>query len=114
MPHDPILPLVQVNFHVDTDLAGDTRAGRTDVIGFDAWTMSDASLEGHLTGGRLQVSYDDGASWTSVPLTGSTGQWKGHVTYPDNPSRFVSLRAKAWDSKGNTVTQEITRAYGLK
>jgi hypothetical protein len=38
MLHDPILPMEQVNFHVDADLAGDTRAGRRDTIGFDAWT----------------------------------------------------------------------------
>ena len=114
MLHDPILPMVQVNFHVDTDLAGDTRAGRRDTIGFDAWTMPEAALEGTVTGGRLQVSYDDGKSWQAVALTGKTGHWTGHLSYPDNPSRFVSLRARAWDSKGNTVTQEITRAYGLK
>jgi subtilisin family serine protease len=114
MLHDPILPLVQVNFHVDTDLAGDTRAGRRDTIGFDAWTMPEAALKGTVVGGRLQVSYDDGASWQAVPLTGRTGHWTGHLSYPDNASRFVSLRAHAWDSKGNTVTQEITRAYGLK
>ena len=114
MLHDPILPMVQVNFHVDTDLAGDTRAGRRDTIGFDAWTMPEAALEGTVTGGRLQVSYDDGKSWQAVALTGKTGHWTGHLSYPDNASRFVSLRARAWDSKGNTVTQEITRAYGLK
>jgi hypothetical protein len=114
MLHDPILPMVQVNFHVDTDLVGDTRAGRRDTIGFDAWTMPEAALEGTMTGGRLQVSYDDGESWQAVPLTGRTGHWTGHLSYPDNASRFVSLRARAWDSKGNTVTQEMTRAYGLK
>jgi hypothetical protein len=109
-----ILPLVQVNFHVDTDLAGDTKAGRQDTIGFDAWTMADAAMAGRLTGGRFEVSYDGGASWHKVALTGKTGHWKAHLTYPKNPARSVSLRATAWDSKGNRVTQAIISAYGLK
>jgi subtilisin family serine protease len=111
---DPILPFVQVNFHVKTDLAGDARAGRRAAIGFDAWTMRDATLAGHLTGGRLAVSYDGGRTWHRVHLTGPTGSWTGHLRYPQDARKFVSLRASAWDSKGNRVTQVIHRAFGLR
>ena len=59
----------------------------------------------------LQVSYDDGESWQAVPLTGRTGHWTGHLSYPDNASRFVSLRARAWDSKGNTSKVTIQNVF---
>ena len=46
MLHDPILPMVQVNFHVDTDLAGDTRAGRRTPSGSTPGRCPRLSLEG--------------------------------------------------------------------
>lgn len=114
LDHDPLLPFVQVGFDVDTDTAGDARAGARDEIGLTAWQLPEVSLGGEVEGASLQVSYDDGKSWDAVALRGRTGSWHATLRYPDNPARYVSLRATAWDSKGNRATQTVIRAYGLR
>ncbi|WP_051393083.1 S8 family serine peptidase [Glycomyces arizonensis] len=57
----------------------------------------------------LEYSVDDGQTWHEAPVWGGTG-WIG------NPwgSGYVSLRATADDGEGNTVTQEVIRAYGYR
>ncbi|MEU4718123.1 S8 family serine peptidase [Nonomuraea dietziae] len=66
------------------------------------------------TGGRLkdlnvEVSTDDGATW-SIPKLVRTPA--GGVVFLRNPATgHVSLRAKATDVSGNTVEQTIIRAY---
>ncbi|MFI0407441.1 hypothetical protein [Actinomadura sp. 3N508] len=63
----------------------------------------------------LQASFNDGASWVNVPLTGSgTDRWGGTVTHPWWNNGFVSLRFNASDGSGNSVQQTVTRAYGLR
>ncbi|MFI6560961.1 hypothetical protein [Streptomyces sp. NPDC050534] len=57
----------------------------------------------------LQVSYDDGASWRAVPLTGG----RGTLTVPRDAS-YISVRAAATDDRGGSVTQEIIRAVGVR
>jgi hypothetical protein len=69
-----------------------------------------------VTDARLWVSYNDGATWTSVPLTNTGG---GHFTaslnHPSNPARqFVALRLEAADAGGSRLNQTIFRAYGLE
>lgn len=56
----------------------------------------------------MEVSYDDGAHWTEVPVAGG----KALLNHP--ASGHVSLRAKVTDTAGNTVDQTIIRAYRLR
>jgi hypothetical protein len=62
----------------------------------------------------LQVSYDDGATWTNAPVQQTTDGWQATV---DNPKgvkgRYVSLRSFAEDTIGRTVDQTVIHAYGL-
>ncbi|MEU5948805.1 S8 family serine peptidase [Micromonospora sp. NPDC047465] len=60
-----------------------------------------------LTG--LEVSYDDGTTWTPVEVEDGTAKVKNPRT-----DGFVSLRATAADAVGNTVRQTILRAYGVR
>jgi hypothetical protein len=62
----------------------------------------------------VSVSYDDGATWVAVPTTEQHGQYTATVRQPKGVSGFVSLRATAVDSKGNTVTTTVYRAYQLR
>ncbi|MFI0407443.1 hypothetical protein [Actinomadura sp. 3N508] len=63
----------------------------------------------------LQASFNDGATWVNVPLTGSgTDRWTGNVTHPWSHNNFVALRFNASDGSGNSVQQTVTRAYGLR
>jgi hypothetical protein len=58
----------------------------------------------------VQVSYDDGAHWTTASLT-RTGE-SGVATYtPPAGHGFVSLKATATDSSGDTVEQTLIRAF---
>ncbi|NEB74194.1 S8 family serine peptidase [Streptomyces sp. SID14478] len=107
------LPLINLGFDVDTDLAGDVRGGSRVPIGLYAQYVKDASGTGTIGGGTLEVSYDDGATWKPVHLDGHGASWKGGLSVPRSAA-YLSLRATAKDDKGGSVTQEIIRAVGVK
>ncbi len=57
----------------------------------------------------MQVSFDDGGTWSPAPLTG-TGE-RRTVTVTNPAGGTVSLRATATDSSGSKVRQTIIAAY---
>jgi hypothetical protein len=59
---------------------------------------------------RIEISYDDGASWTGVPVRRHDGATVALLTHPVRPAS-VSLRAWAVDADGNSVRETILRAY---
>ncbi|TDB80336.1 hypothetical protein E1264_34265 [Actinomadura sp. KC216] len=62
----------------------------------------------------LEASFNDGATWTTVPLTpNGTDRWTANVSHPTTHNGYVALRFKATDASGNAVQQTVTRAYGL-
>ncbi|WP_026256863.1 S8 family serine peptidase [Actinopolymorpha alba] len=68
-----------------------------------------------ITSLSLEVSYDDGKRWQSVPVTGRTAD--GGTASVRHPSAvaggFVSLRVKGKDASGNAVEQTVIRSYGV-
>jgi hypothetical protein len=62
--------------------------------------------EATLSALSVEASFDDGRTWQPVPATLSDVT----ITHPRG-TRYVSLRAHATDSAGNTVTQTVIRAY---
>jgi subtilisin family serine protease len=67
-----------------------------------------------ITSLELDASYDDGVTWTSVPVLRVPGSDRGlAVLRHPRAAGFVSLRARAADGQGNTVTHTTIRAYGL-
>ncbi|MGW0816029.1 S8 family serine peptidase [Streptomyces viridiviolaceus] len=108
------LPLINLSFDVDTDLAGDVRGGRKVPVGIGAEYVVGAPDTGSIGGGKLEVSYDDGESWQPVKLRDGDGaSWRGTLTVPRD-AEHVSLRASARDDRGGSVTQEIIRAVGVR
>ena len=107
------LPLLNLGYDIDTDLAGDVRAGGRVPVGIYAEYVKGAPDTGTIGGGKLDVSYDDGKSWKSVALDGRGASWKGTLTVPRG-AEFISLRASASDDRGGRVSQEIIRAVGVK
>ncbi|MFV0136155.1 S8 family serine peptidase [Streptomyces sp. HMX87] len=109
------LPLINLAFDVDTDLAGDVRGGRKVPVGLGAEYVEGAPGTGRIGGAELEVSYDDGKSWRRVRLTGDGGgaAWRGTLRVP-REAEYVSLRASARDDRGGSVTQEIVRAVGVR
>ncbi|MEU5114662.1 S8 family serine peptidase [Streptomyces longwoodensis] len=107
------LPLINLSFAVDTDLAGDVRGGTRVPVGLGARYVVGAAGTGTLGGGTLAVSYDDGATWRPVPLTGGAATWHGTLAVPRDAAS-VSLRASARDDRGGSVTQTLVRAVGVR
>ncbi|MDQ0990670.1 S8 family serine peptidase [Streptomyces sp. V3I7] len=108
------LPLINLAFDVGTDLAGDVRGGRRVRVGLGAQYAAGAAGTGAVGDGRLEVSYDDGATWRAVELTDDPGaaSWSGTLTVPRDAAS-VSLRASAADDRGGSVKQEVIRAVGV-
>ncbi|MEU3508436.1 S8 family serine peptidase [Streptomyces longwoodensis] len=111
--HWTYLPLLNLSFAVDTDLAGDVRGGTRVPVGLGARYVVGAAGTGTPGGGTLAVSYDDGATWRPVPLTGGAGTWHGTLAVPRDAAS-VSLRASAHDDRGGSVTQTLVRALGVR
>jgi hypothetical protein len=65
---------------------------------------------------RLQVSYNDGATWSNQSLSNlGGGNYSATLNHPANPARQnVSLRIVASDAGGSSISQTIIRAYGLE
>lgn len=59
------------------------------------------------------MSYDDGATWQRTDLSRCDDGWRTNLRAPRSAD-FVTLRVGARDSAGNTVSQTITRAFGLR
>jgi subtilisin family serine protease len=60
----------------------------------------------------LEVSYDDGASWTAAVVRKAGQGFEALLDHPAGAA-YVSLRASAQDADGNTGEQTLIRAYGL-
>ncbi|WP_027928240.1 S8 family serine peptidase [Amycolatopsis benzoatilytica] len=106
-PGSQALPAQAIRF-APNGLDRDNRAasGRSTVVPVSVQRYGDAAPLDRLT---VEVSFDDGATWQAVQVTGSSGT----VAHPGKPG-YVSLRAKAVDKNGDSVEQTVIRAYGLK
>jgi len=60
----------------------------------------------------LEVSFDEGARWSRVPVAVIGDRAFAIVVHPSSATS-VSLRSSATDLQGNRVEQTIVRAYGL-
>jgi len=101
------LPLSTVRFAPKVDEENAAPGGQTVTIPVSVVAQPDSAAGANSTL-TVEVSYDDGVTWASAPV--SAGQ--ATVTHPARDG-YVSLRATAVDSAGNTVTQTVIRAYKL-
>jgi hypothetical protein len=62
----------------------------------------------------VRVSYDEGKSWVSLPVSNETGEWVAKVRHPASlTNRFVALRVVATDARGNSGGWTAYRSYQL-
>lgn len=114
------LPMLVADYDVPLDLYNRLDArGRghghgSTAIGLDVGHQNGA-VRSRIDDVHLSVSYDDGKRWRDVRLerTGE-GRYRAYLdTRPSKHAQFVSLRLRAGDRAGNTLRQEVTRAFAL-
>ncbi|MFI8003430.1 S8 family serine peptidase [Streptomyces sp. NPDC086010] len=104
------LPLIQVDYALSTDAEG--RAARDATLLVTPLHLPGAA-HAALHTRRVEVSYDDGATWTTARISGrGDGKVSTELKAP-KPARYLTLRVQAGDSHGNTVTQTVVRAAGI-
>jgi subtilisin family serine protease len=103
---DPIsLPLWTVGFNPELDRYNAAPANGVDAVPLTVTPQPGAAV-GTLTDITVEASLDDGATWKPLRLRG------GAALVPHSGgSGFVSLRATAADSQGDTVELTVIHAY---
>jgi hypothetical protein len=101
------MPLSVVRFSPGLDAENTAPAGRRFAVpvAVDRLAGSTAGRARELT---VEVSYDDGATWSRAKIAGS----RVILNHPRRDG-FVSLRAASIDVHGNKVEQSVIRAYRI-
>ncbi len=111
-----LLPLLQLDYAIDTDLSNRTAANRSQPLGLTV-RYPDGLPKPGLTGVTVWASYDDGGTWRKVPVAEqSGGRYAAQLTHPrlDRTTGYVSLRVQATDRDGGAIEQTVLRAFGLR
>ncbi|MFE5110584.1 S8 family serine peptidase [Streptomyces sp. NPDC056663] len=108
---DQAIPLAQLDYGTDLDLAG--RARRTSVFSVKPVVVGSDAAEDAVTSVKLEVSYDDGASWHPQAMKENKGTWQTQLHAPARAG-YVSIRVTAEQRNGGGISQTISRAFGLK
>ncbi|WP_020580240.1 S8 family serine peptidase [Actinopolymorpha alba] len=107
------LPLSAIRFSPRLDQDNRNHDGRIAVVPVTIERQA-GSKAGHAASLTVEVSVDDGKSWQEAPaFPAGHGSWLALVVTPKSGAKYVSLRAKATDTKGNTAEQTIIRAYAV-
>jgi hypothetical protein len=105
-----VLPLLTVNYAAPVDLAGRVPGGANHLGISVAPTQGAPNVA--VTGAGVEVSVDDGATWTTAAVT-ATGGGRFDAAFTAPATGFVSTRVHATDAAGNAITQTVIRAYTI-
>ncbi|MGW4112368.1 S8 family serine peptidase [Actinosynnema sp. NPDC004786] len=102
------LPMSVVRFTPELDATGSAPANRPLLVPLvvDRQRGVDNPPLRHF---RVEVSYDDGASWADLPVLGRTALVGNRAL----PGAFASLRVHAGDDRGGSLRQTVIRAYRI-
>ncbi|GAB4052638.1 S8 family peptidase [Catellatospora paridis] len=103
------LPLTAIRYTPALDIDNRAPAGRlfTIPVSLDRQVGAAPGRTRSLT---VEASYDDGKTWHKLPVL-RFGEQATALVYHPAGAGFVSLRAAATDTAGNTVKQTVLRAY---
>lgn len=111
-----VLPLLLVRYDADLDLmnTAERRFVQTLELEVDHQPGADGP---RIRTTRVWTSYDDGATWhrAIVLPRGRDGEYLALLRplFPPRDAEFASLRVEATDRDGNSIEQEIIRAWQL-
>ncbi|WP_433306874.1 S8 family peptidase [Actinoplanes sp. CA-030573] len=106
------LPVSTVRFSPRLDSSGAAARGCRFEIPLTV-ERQPGSAAGAVRSLTVQVSYDDGKTWKRAAVRGSGDHRVAIVDHP-RTAGFASLRVAATDTKGNTVSQTVLRAYAVR
>jgi hypothetical protein len=109
-----VLPLLQADYKVDTDLRNRTAANRSQTIGLSV-RYPDGLPAPRVGAVSVRVSYDDGGTWRTAPVEARHGRYDVRLDHPrlDRTTAYVSLKIRVTDRQGGAIDQTIMRAFGL-
>ncbi|MFJ7933273.1 S8 family serine peptidase [Sporosarcina sp. NPDC096371] len=107
------LPMISLDYKVDTDMLGKAPAGDTITLGLSASQIDGAVGKGKMEGAALEVSYNEGETWEKVDVVREGTGWTADIPNPRKSGTYVSLRASAWDDLGNRIDQDVIKAFGI-
>ncbi|MFX0591741.1 S8 family serine peptidase [Melissospora conviva] len=107
-----MLPAMAVRFAPKLDLHNSAPAGRAFELPVRVEQQPGAPRAKVRTV-TVEVSYDGGRSWTRAKVRQQAKGWTAQLHHPRG-AQYVSLRATATDSAGNSVTQRVIQAYRLR
>jgi subtilisin family serine protease len=105
------MPLVQLDYGTDVDLAG--RAPRRNDLTISPVVVGSTDAKDGVSSLGLEVSYDDGRTWQRQSLKERKGAWTAALNAPGR-AEYVSIRVTAEQRNGGGVTQTVMRAFGLR
>ncbi|GAB1508809.1 S8 family serine peptidase [Actinophytocola sp. KF-1] len=105
------LPLLAVRFAPDLDRYNAAPAGKRFTI--PVYVQRNGAGAAGAGTPVVEVSYDDGATWRTAPVTRAGDRWRATVDHPAGAA-FVSLRSRVSDRDGGAQEQTVIRAYAVK
>lgn len=106
------LPLVFASYDFNDGLADQVPAPGTETFTVTGYHEAGDKAP-TVTQATVQVSFDDGKTWTLAPATSlGGGQFRISVTQPDSTG-FASVRVFLSDGAGDTLSQTIIHAWAL-
>lgn len=111
-PADPreVLPLVQVDYHLETGSYNEVPAGAAYDLVVEPGYQPQAEGPAGFTV-TVDVSYDDGQTWTESPVEVAGGSHTARVPAAPATAGFATVRVVATDADGNQLDQLIERAW---
>ncbi|MCP3800832.1 hypothetical protein NLX83_16325 [Allokutzneria sp. A3M-2-11 16] len=107
------VPLLTVDPRISLDHANAAPAAAPLPIRVFAARQPQAAGRATVTELRVALSYDEGRTWTDVPVQRSGEVWAGMLPAAGKAGGFGSLRIEAKDSDGNSVRQTVLRTHAL-
>ena len=106
------LPLLYPDYDLAVDL--NDRAPRVPIFPITITTESGQWYKpGRLTSARAWTSYDDGTTWTAVPVL-NLGTKAVALVNNAKATDYVSLKVELTDANHKSVTQTLSRFYGIR
>jgi hypothetical protein len=105
------LPLLVVHFDPELDDRGRAPRGRDFTLPLSVQQYGQSGTP-RVRRPKLEVSFDDGVTWTRANVERDGHNWRAEYEHPRHGD-YVSLRVSTLDGEGNAVEQTLIRAYAL-